>query len=401
MEAGDESSADPRFVGLPSEPVRRALPRATMTVSHGTLAAIRCITAGMSTLGPSASLLSHASTRPHTRPARPARAFVAAAAMAVAMAFAPSASANDIALAEKLFNDGLKAMETNDYVSACRAFAGSNEADPSPGTLMNLATCQEKQGKVASAWGSYQTAAGMADQRGQKERAATARAAASKLEPQLHKLVIGFKAAIPDEVTVTRNGVSVPKAALGSDIPVDPGEHAIEVVAKGKKKWTGRITVKAGPGTDRIEVPALEDEPVGATTPPPGGTILPPPAEAGTSSRGSTQRIIGGVVTGTGVAVGATALVFQIMALSQDSKSKTTCALPREQDIEDACTSQKDAAKANQAVAIGLGIGGALAIGVGLTLIFTAPSGPAKTAKIRILPDLGPNGGSLSLGGSF
>lgn len=371
-----------------------------MTVSHATLAAIRCITAGMSTLGPSASLLSHASTSPLARPVRPARAFVAAAAMAVAMAFAPSASANDIALAEKLFKDGLKAMETNDYVGACKAFAGSNEADPSPGTLMNLATCQEKQGKVASAWGSYQTAAGMADQRGQKERAATARDAASKLEPQLHKLVIGFKGAIPDDVTVTRNGVSVPKAALGSDIPVDPGEHAIEVVAKGKKKWSGRITVKAGPGTDRIDVPALEDEPAGAVTPPPGGTILAPPAEGG-SSRGSTQRIIGGVVTGTGVAVGATALVFQIMALSQDSKSKDTCNLPRDQDIEDACTSQKDAAKANQAVAIGLGIGGALAIGVGLTLIFTAPSGPAKTAKIRILPDIGPNGGALSLGGSF
>lgn len=287
-------------------------------------------------------------------------------------------------------------MESNDYNTACRSFAGSNEADPSPGTLMNLATCQEKQGNVASAWGSYQTAAGMADQRGQKDRATTAREAASKIEGQLHKLVISFKT-IPDDVVVVRNGVSIPKLALGSEVPVDPGEHIIEVSAKGKKKWTGRIVAKAGPGTDRIEVPALEDEPV-AIVPPPGGGVG---AEPTGPSRGGTQRIIGGVVTGTGVAVGATALVFQIIALSVDSKSKTTCALPREQDVNNACQTQKDAAKTNQAAAIGLGITGVLAIGVGLTLIFTAPSGPAKSAKVRFVPELGPNGGGLTFAGSF
>ena len=317
--------------------------------------------------------------------------------MAAVMAFSASASANDIALAEKLFKDGLKAMESNDYTTACRSFAGSNEADPSPGTLMNLATCQEKQGNVASAWGSYQTAAGMADQRGQKERAVTAREAAAKIEGQLHKLVIVFKGQTPDDVVVTRNGVSIPRLALGSDVPIDPGQHAIEVSAKGKKKWTGTVVAKAGPGTERIEVPVLEDEAVAIVTPPPGT----PGGETSGPSRGNTQRIVGGVVTGTGVAVGATALVFQIIALSVDSKADKTCLLPEEQDVNDACGSQKDAAKTNQAAAIGLGISGVLAIGVGLTLIFTAPSGPAKTAKVRFLPDVGPNGGGFTFAGSF
>lgn len=326
---------------------------------------------------------------------RVSRTFFGAALVAAAMSFSSVASANDIALAEKLFKDGLKAMESNDYNTACRSFAGSNEADPSPGTLMNLGTCQEKQGNLASAWGSYQTAAGMAEQRGQNERVTTARAAAAKIEPQLHKLVIAFKGAPPDDVVVTRNGFSIPKLALGSDIPIDPGEHAVEVSAKGKKKWTGRIVAKAGPGTDRLEVPTLEDEAV-AITPPPGGTEV-----AVDSKRGNTQRIIGGVVTGTGVAVGGAALVFQIIALSVDSKSKTTCALPAEQDVNNACQSQKDAAKTNQAAAIGLGITGVLAIGVGLTLIFTAPSSSSKATAVRVLPDMGPNGGGLTVLGRF
>lgn len=317
--------------------------------------------------------------------------------VAATMTFSSFASANDIALAEKLFKDGLKAMETNDYNTACKAFAGSNEADPSPGTLMNLGTCQEKQGNLASAWGSYQTAAGMADQRGQAERVTTARAAAAKLEPQLHKLLIVFKVPAPDDAVVARNGITIPKSALGSEIFIDPGEHAIEVTAKGKKKFTGRIVAKAGPGTDRLEVPALEDEPI-AITPPPGGGGG---EVVGDPKRGNTQRIVGGVVTGTGVAVGAAALVFQIVALSVDSKSKTTCALPREQDVNNACQTQKDAAKTNQAAAIGLGITGVLAIGVGLTLIFTAPSNSTKATAVRILPDVGPNGGGLTMLGRF
>lgn len=329
-----------------------------------------------------------------------------AAALAGSLSFSGTAHANDIALAEKLFKDGLKAMESNDYNTACRSFAGSNEADPSPGTLMNLATCQEKQGNVASAWGSYQTAAGMADQRSQAARAQTAREAAAKLEPQLHKLVISFKGAIPDDVTVTRNGIAVPKLALGSDIPIDPGEHAIEVTAKGKKKWTGRVVAKAGPGTEKLEVPALEDEP-GAITPPPGGSVGFDTANGPTP--GKTQRIVGGVVTGTGVAIGATALVFQIVALSVDKSKTDICTQarnepigPRREALQSSCDSKTSAAKTNQAAAIGLGITGVLAIGVGLTLIFTAPSGPpARASRVRILPDVGRDGGGLVFSGTF
>jgi hypothetical protein len=329
-----------------------------------------------------------------------ARGWLFSAVVAGGLLLSGGAFANDIALAEKLFQDGLKAMEAKDYMRACKAFSGSNEADPSPGTLMNLAACEEKQGKVASAWGSYQTAAGMADQRGQKERVVTAREAAAKLEPQLHKLVVAFKGVPPDDAVVTRNGVAIPKGAIGTDIPVDPGEHAIEVTAKGKKRWVGRIVAKAGPGTDRIDVPELEDEVAppgpGIAPPPPGGEVTVGP------DRGRTQRILGGVVTGTGVAVGATALVFQIVALSVDKKATEICALPESEDVGRAsCNSKKSAAKGNQAAAIGLGIGGVLAIGVGLTLIFTAPSGPAKAARLRVVPDVGPQGGGLVFSGAF
>ena len=340
------------------------------------------------------SMRSPASVMPRTRGGvRPGLFAVVAA---LGLSFTNAAWANDIALAEKFFKDGLKAMEANDYVTACKAFAGSNEADPSPGTLINLGTCQERQGKIASAWGSYNTAAGMADQRGQTARAQTARDAAAKIEPQLHKLVISLKV-VPDEVVVLRNGVAVPKLALGAEIPVDPGEHVIEVTAKGKKKWLGRIVARPGAGVDRLEIPALVDEPVVV---PPGGA---PGGEVPQGSRGSTQRVVGGVVTGAGVVAGGVALGLQLLALSVSRDADKICALPIEQDPDRAsCESKRSAAKTNQAGAIALGVTGVVMIGVGLTLFFTAPSGaPSPKTSVRFIPSAGPEGGFLSAVGTF
>src|SRR3954468_9573036 len=113
--------------------------------------------------------------------------------LAVSLTTAGLAFGGDTLTAESLFRQGLESMKRNQFKEACDAFAGSNEADPSPGTQINLALCNEKQGKIATAWSWYRTAAGLADQRNQKERADLARAEAVKLEPKLHKIVVTMK----------------------------------------------------------------------------------------------------------------------------------------------------------------------------------------------------------------
>ncbi len=219
-------------------------------------------------------------------------------------------------------------MKNNKFKEACDAFGGSNEADPSPGTEINLALCNEKQGKFASAWGWYRTAAGLADQRGQKERADLARAEAVKLEPKLHKLVVSVK--VPaDGLAVTRNGERIPNAMLGTDAPIDPGDYVIEVTAKGKKPWKQTVHIAAGPTTDRVEVPALEDAPVEVVPPGPGpgagADYVPPPP----GRDGKTQRIIGFSVGGAGIAAGVVAIVFEVIAQSEDKKRKDLNREPR------------------------------------------------------------------------
>lgn len=330
-----------------------------------------------------------------------------ALALTMTMTASGLASAGDTSTAEHLFQQGLDAMKKNQFKEACDAFAGSNEADPSPGTQINLALCNEKQAKLASAWGWYRTAAGLAEQRGQKERAELARGEAAKLEPKLHKLVISVKFPA-DGLTVSRNGSPVPAAVLGTDVPIDPGEYAIEVNAKGKKTWKQALHINPSPGVDRLEVPALEDAPV--ETKPGTGTPAADysgPAVAGRD--GTTQRNIGFVIGGAGIVAGIVAIAVEFLALREEDKSKQNAAkidsaAPQDKKaFEDARDSHHSAAKSNELAAIGMGAGAVVFIGVGITLVLTAPSG-AKAAdlnKPRIVPLLGNGTTGLGLTGTF
>ena len=58
-------------------------------------------------------------------------------------------------LAEQLFNQGRDLVKANQWADACPKFEASLRYDPVLGTRLNLATCYEHIGKLASAWGLY------------------------------------------------------------------------------------------------------------------------------------------------------------------------------------------------------------------------------------------------------
>ena len=337
---------------------------------------------------------------------------LAVSALTLSITTSGLAFAGDPSTAETLFQQGLDAMKRNQFKEACDAFNGSNEADASPGTEINLALCNEKQGKLATAWGWYRTAAGLAELRNQKDRAELARAEATKLEPKLHKLVISVK--YPAEgLVVTRNAASVPAAVLGTDVPIDPGEYTIEVSAKGKKPWKQTVHIAAGPGVDRVEVPALEDAPAEAK--PAGGAGSESTQPAGGGRDGTTQRNIGFVVGGAGIVAGIVAVGVELLALRTDDKRKdaeaaaiaaATSSPPNQANVESQGKAAKGfdkAAKTDELIAIATGAGGIVLIGVGITLILTAPSSSksADLRKPRVFPLLGNGTTGLGLTASF
>jgi hypothetical protein len=345
----------------------------------------------------------------------------AAAAMALLSTTPRVAFAGDAAAAEALFREGVDKLKKGDPAGACDALKGSNDLDPSPGTEINLGLCNEKQGKLASAWAWYRAAVGLAEQRGQKERADGARKDAERLEPQLHKLVIKVTTP-PAGLVISRDGTKLPPQTYGAEVPVDPGPHKLEVSATGKKPLKVTVNTDASPGVQTWELPALEDGPVEQTavTPTPGGETRPaePPR-----SDGSTQRNIGLVVGGAGIVALLTGGVLQVVALSVNSDANkidrdrkgppdctdkntagtTVVAGSTCDSLNSSYDQKKSAAKSDQLAAIITGAGGVVLIGVGVTLILTSSS-RSSTASLttpKVVPLLGAGQAGLGLMGAF
>src|SRR5262249_28813065 len=110
---------------------------------------------------------------------------------------AAQAASADVAMAEALFREGKRLMEAGDVAAACAKFAASYHIDDRLGTLLNLATCHERQDKTASAWAEFVRAHTLATRAGSKERAAYAAEHIESLEPRLLHLVVVVARPVP------------------------------------------------------------------------------------------------------------------------------------------------------------------------------------------------------------
>src|SRR3984885_15543934 len=88
-------------------------------------------------------------------------------------------------VAEALFEEGRKLVADGNFAEACPKFADSQRLDPSPATLLNLASCYEKSGRTASAWATYREAASADSAAGRAEYITTAQRHAEALGPRL------------------------------------------------------------------------------------------------------------------------------------------------------------------------------------------------------------------------
>jgi len=312
---------------------------------------------------------------------------------ALIVSFARTAYAGDEALADSLFQEGQAAMNRQDYAAACEAFAGSHKADPAPGTLINLGICNEKQGKLASAWSAFNGARELAVQRGQTDRAAAAKAEADRLLPQVQKVHFTIKAAY-DGLVVKRDGENVPPEALKFPVAMDAGKHHVDLSAPGKspRSLDFELTPIASGGKpiETVDLGALENAPVENAGPVPSDN----PA---VTTEGSGRRTTGLIVAGAGLVVALGSIGFFIVAGSEDDKKngfspRSDGSCSESFDTNQCSTgfsSHDDAAKSDRVLAfVTLGTG-VVALGVGAYLFFTAPK-DTKAGKPRVLPSVSP-----------
>ncbi len=317
------------------------------------------------------------------------------AVLAVSLAYPGKVDAQDATAkttAEALFAEGRRLMTTGDYPAACAKFAASQKLDAGVGTSLNLADCYEKSGRIASAWVEFRGAISAARSAASKEREQLARERAQALESRLSYLTITTSPEQRGSIQITRDGAPVEPAALGTPIPIDPGKHAIEATAPGKKKWSEAIDVGAPKSQIAVTIPLLASE-TGVTAAP-SETVKPGVTD--TSKHGGAQRAVGvgvGVVGVIGVTAGT---IFGLKAKSSWSDAKSHCA-----NYPYGCGSEgvslgEDAKSAGNISTVAFLIGGAGLVG-GAVLYFTASKEPGqeKSVSLRFLP------GSVVLGGRF
>jgi hypothetical protein len=291
-----------------------------------------------------------------------------------APAFA-EASSSDKAAAEALFDEGRRLAQAGKFAEGCPKLEASQKLDPALGTLLNLADCNEKLGKTASAWAQYREATSLARAAGSSEREKFATDRSKALEPHLSTLTIrvaaGDAGAAP--VEVKRDGMSVNSAELGSAIPVDPGAHEVTAASPGMKAWSSKIDVGKDAAKVEVEVPKLE--PADGTTPATAG----PTDESPAKSHGSSLRPVAiavGAVGIVGIGVGA---FFGLSASSSWSEAKDTC-----NDVPNGCSSegvkQQQSASTKATVSTVAFIAGGAFLAAGTVLWFTAGSGDKQTA---------------------
>jgi hypothetical protein len=326
------------------------------------------------------------------------------------------AQAGDTALAESLFREGKRLSAEHKYAEACPKFAESYKIDHGLGTLLNLATCHESEGKPASAWAEFSEASSQAKRQGDADRAQLADDHMRALEPKLAHLSIGVApgASVPGLV-IKFDSNEVSSAALGVQFPVDPGRHLLEATAPGKQPYAQTIDTPAAASVLAVTVPVLQDlaggaaaaapvavAPVAAAPPPAAALPAPTTSPVAASSGGSTAKT-GLIVSGS--ATGAFAVGTIITAILYSSKrSDFNSANNADSPDFGSRVSKRDSASTLGAVNL-VFTGGTL-VSAGFLVYFLATGGahespPPSTARLRVEPLIAPNGGGLLLRGAL
>lgn len=306
----------------------------------------------------------------------------------------------DPAAAEVLFAEGRRAMGREDYETACAKFAESQRLEPAPGTAINLAECLDRKGQLADAWQRWREARRLL--RDGDDRIWAVERKIEKLEARLPHLTLSLEPGAPEDAEITRDGVVVGRASLGTALPVNPGAHDVVVRVPGHEDRHFRVELAESASQQLVLAPgpALAPPPPEVGAPPPKPEPIPapapPPAPPPTAS---PARTVGFVVGGVGVASLVTGGVFGGLAIGQkrrmdgcyESGSQLLC------DSAGLAAADKGhtyATVANVTVAVGLA-----GIGAGLYLVLSNRGEASEPATVGLAAV--PGGGAFHYRGMF
>jgi hypothetical protein len=323
-------------------------------------------------------------------------------------------SDEDKALALQLFDAGRALLGAGKVDEACRKLEESRHLDPLPGTMLNLAVCHERQGRAASAVAEFREARELAERSHRDDRVAFIDEHLKALEGKVSSLLIVVPAeADRPDLSISRDGTAVGRAAWGTPIPVDPGQHRIEASAPNKVPQTLTITVAPNGDVETSTLAPLADVPLSARppaiapqqeAPPPAsptpamGTAETRGQEVGASRGVSTRRTLALVTGGAALAGAAAGAYFGLAAIAKHNAPGAVCT---EEPCTQATKMNGEAATTADASTVSFAVAAVAAVSAAF-LWFSDSDGKGGGTPVRVAPTfaLGRAGG-VEVGGRF
>jgi hypothetical protein len=304
----------------------------------------------------------------------------------------------DIATADALWKAGRDLAARGDWAGACPKFQASFDLDEQLGTLLNLADCYNNLGKIATAWARWNTALEWA-KRTNDSRLDFIQKEQQKTEANLPRVTVEVANPVPT-LTIKRGTTVVEPAMWGVPIPTDPGPVEI-VVFRGdtaieRTAIEAKVAEVAVVKLDLEEIDRRHPKPIEVPKPTPDPIPIPKPA---VEPYDPTQRNIGLIVGGVGIAAVLTAAGLEIAALVKKNQAEEPDACINKFCSPDGLAAAEEAATFAE-VGQWVGIGGLAVFAVGVTIFLTAPS-EDDPAVARVVPWFAPGGGGLELEARF
>jgi hypothetical protein len=286
-----------------------------------------------------------------------------------------------IAKADALFAEGVKLRDSN-LPLACAKFGESLGLNPQAiGVLLNVAICDEKYGRVASAVRRYRETRERAVEQNFPEYQKAADAKLAELGPEVPYLTIRFdKPPLPQTKVVVDDRV-VPLSEL-EELDVDPGERVVVISAPGRISFQRKISIAR---RDRrvLEVPPLQ-------RPSPRRTI------------GKISFVAGAAAVATSVVLGYVAHLRYDSAINTMNGGMSACDLVGDELFCDGDVyGRARAARQLGTVSSIVGGAGLAAMLAGGYLWFFAPKPYTERSRVSVVPRVGPDGGGVAVFGRF
>ncbi len=284
-------------------------------------------------------------------------------------AWCSAAQASDpAAAAEALFLEGRRAMDRGRYEAACSKFRESHRLEPAAGTVMNLATCEEHRGRLASAWQRWHEALQLLEPT--DDRVPFAQGRVTALAGEIPSLTVRLAPGAPERSFFVRDGARYERGAFDTALPVDPGEQVIVVGAPHHVPTVYRVEVQRG------EQRAVEVRP---------GPVRRPRLDEERTEAASSQRTWALLCGGAGLLGASTAVVAGLLLPQRRATIEVHCSGATCDALGSAALQERR--QLEVARAIGWIVAGA-GVGAGALLFFSEPA-PTPPLGAFLVPGQG------------